>query len=357
MAHVSISIMPARQKGKPHEMAKKATGSSLTVENLENELEALAAKARQQNSLNSFMGQLVVLIKAASVIGCAAAYSNISQLTMSPVYGSIPASIWHSQLVIAACFIGWSGSLWLKRLLPKRPIFLLPLISCYIPMMQYFLFQLSNYLGAVYGPVLTELLTLVPLLIISVSSASLILEDLNLSIFGRNIEEAGPGIGSYVLFRIAEYFSKYFIQGAMGANIFGTRLGLQILLVGFYSGLAPSKLCFFGFPGLYHLAFYNQHLQTPWADFDLNRELNMTQGFTILDRRDSATGYLSVIESARYKFRVMRCDHSLLGGEWLEDDARAVKEPIYGVFAMLEAVRLVEVQKPIPDKNAKALVV
>ena len=54
----------------------------------------------------------------------------------------------------------------------------------------------------------------------------------------------------------------------------------------------------------------------------------------------------------------MRCDHSLLGGEWLIKGARnSMPEPIYGVFVMLEAVRLVEVEKPIPDSEAKAFVV
>jgi hypothetical protein len=329
----------------------------LTAENFEKELKALATKARQQTPFKSFMRQVIVSVKAATILVCAAAYSNISLLTMSPVYGSIPASIWHSRLIMTACFIGWSGNLWLKRRLPRQPVFLLPIIACYIPMIQYFLFQLSGYLGAVYGPILAELLTFVPLLIVSVSSVALILEDLDLSAFGKQVEEAGPGIGSYIFFRVAEYFSKTLMQVTMGTNFFGTRLGLQVFLGGLYAILAPSRLYSFALPGLYHLAFYNRHFQTPWTDFDLNRELNNTHGFTLLDRHDSVTGYLSVLESTRYQFRVMRCDHSLLGGEWLQDNSGALKEPIYGVFAMLEAVRLVEVQESIPDNKAAALVV
>jgi hypothetical protein len=347
--------MPPEEKS--DKVAQKAAESSLTAENFEKELKALAAKARQQTSFQSFLRQVTVLWKAATILACAATYSNISLLTMSPVYGSIPASIWHSRLVMTACFIGWSGNLWLKRRLPKQPVFLLPIIACYIPMIQYFLFQLSGYLGAVYGPVLTELLTFVPLLIISVSSVALILEDLDLNAFGKQVEEAGPGVGSYIFFRAAEYYSKIFIQETIGANFFGTRVGLQVLLGGLYTSLACSRLYFFALPGLYHLAFHNRHFQTPWADFDLNRELDKTHGFTLLDRHDSVTGYLSVLESTRDQFRVMRCDHSLLGGEWLQDNSGALKEPIYGIFAMLEAVRLVEVQESIPDNEATALVV
>jgi hypothetical protein len=147
------------------------------------------------------------------------------------------------------------------------------------------------------------------------------------------------------------------MQEAMGTNFFGTRLGLQVLLSGLYTSLAPSKLCFFVLPGLYHLAFYNRHFQTPWANFDLNRELNKTHGFTLLDRHDSVTGYLSILESTTDQFRVMRCDHSLLGGEWLRSTSGALKDPIYGVFAMLEAVRLVELHEYISDEKATALVV
>ena len=81
----------------------------------------------------------------------------------------------------------------------------------------------------------------------------------------------------------------------------------------------------------------------------------------------------------------MRCDHSLLGGEWVpgvgkwpggkgnEGGRGVVGEPVYSVFIMLEAVRLVrpgnskeEAQDEdnrtrnstpmVPDQNAKALV-
>ena len=50
------------------------------------------------------------------------------------------------------------------------------------------------------------------------------------------------------------------------------------------------------------------------------------------------------------QYRMMRCDHSLLGGEWLLTDRRRksegweVSEPIYAVFELLEAVRLMELE-------------
>jgi spermidine synthase len=47
----------------------------------------------------------------------------------------------------------------------------------------------------------------------------------------------------------------------------------------------------------------------------------------------------------------MRCDHSLLGGDWTTPPPKGrkprVKEPIFAIFTMLEAIRLVE---PDPGK-------
>jgi hypothetical protein len=57
----------------------------------------------------------------------------------------------------------------------------------------------------------------------------------------------------------------------------------------------------------------------------------------------------------------MRCDHSLLGGQWtkLPSGYRPeVEDPIYAIFAMLEAVRLVEPDHGVSrvDADSKALV-
>jgi spermidine synthase len=96
----------------------------------------------------------------------------------------------------------------------------------------------------------------------------------------------------------------------------------------------------------------------------INRTLE-PQNWTLLDRAWSTTGYISVLENHSAGYRVLRCDHSLLGGEWLlthhrrEKENWIVAEPTYAVFEMLEAVRLVT-SPDIPalaDKDAKALVI
>jgi hypothetical protein len=112
---------------------------------------------------------------------------------------------------------------------------------------------------------------------------------------------------------------------------------------------------------LLHTPLLNHHIPTSAALSALNTTLQ-AEGFVVLERKESLTGYISVLESTKEGFRVMRCDHSLLGGEWVKWPGMGryqhnrVAEPVFAVFAMLDAVRLVDVPDPVPDHEAKALV-
>jgi hypothetical protein len=330
--------------------------SSLTKENYEKELQELAAKAREQTTFRYAMQNVAVLLQAAQILVCAAVYSNLSQFTLSPVYGSIPASVWHISLVATSACIGWAASSWLRGKLPRKPVQFLAPIALSIPMVQHFLFQLSYYLGPVYGPPLTELLTLIPLIIFSASAVDQILEDLDLSALPKSVAEAAPGVGSFFFFQAIERFSKSSILNNIGANFLQSRVGLQLVVGGMYARIAPSMVLLYAAPALFHTAFLSPHIQTPWATFDLNMKMDRSVGFKVLARQDSVTGYLSVLENTRENYRVLRCDHSLLGGNWLPRDQVTVNEPIYGVFAMLEAVRLIKVDHSIDSGAENALV-
>ncbi|KAK3342366.1 S-adenosyl-L-methionine-dependent methyltransferase [Neurospora tetraspora] len=326
----------------------------------EQELKDLAKKARTQKGY--WAGQLAIYIHSIILLGLIAIASNVSQLVLSPVYGSIPASIWHSKLVMAACFTGWASNIFLDRALPIEPVELLPLIAIYIPPVQYLLFRASGYLGAYYGPLVTELLTLFPLITISSACVATNLEYADFGPVPKFIADAVPGLGSFGFFKFAEKMSGNFIAQNIGKNFYMTRIGLEGLLAASYTTIAPSKFLLFGLPALLHTTLLNPHLPSPMALSRLNSGLEK-EGWLVLDRRDSITGYVSVVDSLNDGFRVLRCDHSLLGGEWVKfkDTGRfkgnQVAEPIYGVFAMLEAVRLVEVPNPVPDNEAKALVI
>ena len=343
---------PKAQRGVPAGTDEK----SLTAENFEKELKALAAKAKEETTFKSVMRSVAIVFQAAQILVCAAIYSNISQLNLSPVYGSIPASLWHSRLVITACLLGWSGNVWLQRNLPRKPLHYLAPMAFTIPMIQHYLFMLSSYLGPTFGPVITELLTFVPLLVVSGSAVALMLEDLDLSGLPKSVAEAAPGIGTFLFFRVVEQFSWPYIRNNIGANILQTRIGSQVVLGAIFARLAPSTLLLFSLPGLFHTAFLNPHVHSSFALFDLNLKLDRSVGFKVLARQDSVTGYISVVENTKEGFRVLRCDHSLLGGIWLPKDGDAVAESIYGVFSMLEAVRLIEVKRTASLEPESALV-
>lgn len=236
-----------------------------------------------------------------------------------------------------------------------KPILLLPVLAAWIPVMQFFLFKVSGFLGGRFGPVIIEGMSFLPLLLLSVSCTATVLDDLEMNP-GRLqwLVDATPGIASYAFFKTVEYFSGNWINSTIGATIVQTRIGLSLLLTGIYSLFAPSKLLLYAIPAVLHTLFLNTHLPTPYVTSVLNTAMQKT-GWTLLDRQESLTGYISIIESAENRFRVMRCDHSLLGGEWLAR-SEGIKEPIYGVFVMLEAVRLVKVEQTAPDRQKSALV-
>ena len=96
------------------------------------------------------------------------------------------------------------------------------------------------------------------------------------------------------------------------------------------------------------LSFNNPHVLGPSGTAQLNQVLR-PEGYEIIDRQESITGYLSVIDNLKDGYRVLRCDHSLLGGEWRrhqDSHSHVLNEPIYAIFVILEAVRLIE-----PEQN------
>jgi hypothetical protein len=344
------------QKGKNGTPAMSSNAPELTKESFEKELQELAAKAKEQTWTRWAGQQFWVLFRAALFLILAALYSNLSQLTLAPVFGSIPASIWHSRGTIVACFIGWCSNMFLDSNLPYKPEKLLPLLAASIPLIQSTLFLQSRTMGAFYGPLIIESVTFFPLLVLSVSSLATMVEDLELNPgVPRWIGDAMPGLIAWPLFKSMEKYFQSTLQKLIGTSFFYTRLGLQLCVTGLYSLLVPSRRVIYAVFPLLHAILLNVHVPAPWITSSLNSTMN-EMGWSLLARQESVTGYLSVIENSKARYRVMRCDHSLLGGEWQTPYGR-VKEPIYGIFAMLEAVRLIEVPVSVPDEEASALVV
>ncbi|KAH7161417.1 S-adenosyl-L-methionine-dependent methyltransferase [Dactylonectria macrodidyma] len=336
----------------------KATGApdDHSPQRFEKELQNLAAKAKDDSWSKSTLGQASLYLKTALVLALLGAASNASQLALSPVFGSIPASIPHGPVIMAGCFVGWAGNLFLNRILPFPTELLLPVVALHFPVVQFLLGPFSDQLGSWWGPLAIEGLTLFPLSIITAACVADYLERADLSALPQFVADAAPGIGSWGLFRLAERVASEQIQAFVGKTFVLTRVGLQLLLAALYAVLAPSKYLVLAIPALLHTAVLNTHVMTPMATSSLNSTL-IAQNWTLLDRQESLTGYISVLEDTQKGVRVLRCDHSLLGGEWVRYKGPIISEPIYGVFVMLEAVRLVKREVPVVDSEASALVV
>ncbi|RDI87014.1 putative oxalate decarboxylase [Venturia inaequalis] len=293
---------------------------------------------------------------AASFMGLAAFASPVSQANLSPVYGSIPAAAFHRMGVSITVLLGLMvGNTSMKKYFRRDLRQFIPVLAYYVPLIQWLLFPYSAKLGPEYGPLVMESITYYPILFMACIATSFVLEDLNLS---------SPGIAptlSYTGFFLAESLSSSALPLILGKNDFFTRSGLQLLIASFYAALSKAPYLLAVIPAMLHTMYANPHYYSNAGFKVLNRTLN-ANNFTILERMDSLTGYISVLESHENEYRVLRCDHSLLGGDWLVNESRAKqgqigRESIYSVFTMLESVRLVEGISTKPDAEKNALFV
>ena len=299
--------------------------------------------------------------KAAQLITLAAFYSPISQLTLSPVYGTAQASLYHRWGALATALAAFLCVSFLQPYIPKRIATVIPCFAFWIPILQFILFKCSSLLPMPYGPLITEILTYYPLLFLSVYAAGLFFSKVDLSGFNQTIAEQVPSASAYLLFTGVSRIVRDLLPIYMGSNIIFSRVGLQIVVAGFYGLALPAATLWPALPALGFTMLANVHNPLQRTTDVLNNTLAL-YNYTLLERRESVTGYISVLENTNDQFRVMRCDHSLLGGEWtmLPPKGRVprVKEPIFAIFAMLEAVRLVEPAPGIPrllDTQKRAL--
>lgn len=300
----------------------------------------------------------------------AAVSAQSIQLALSPIYGSIPST----RARAGAIPLPWSSTvhlalpeLWVMPLVilirtysSKRTQAsiqrALPAFGMCLPVILSESFRFSVTLGPMWGPVLTIFCTTSPLIVLS---SLAFINDI------EGIRGGGSSKQGFCRSDIALVIGCYMVMskmhdvvgghmGTMSANlatvnpVFG-RFGLLTILSLCYALLERSRktLVVVGGLVLLHLVLFNLHLPSTHNNSRLNATLQ-SGGYSLVARQESLTGYISVLDNINDHFRVMRCDHSLLGGEWTNKPAghpAILNEPIYSIFVMLEAVRLVETER------------
>lgn len=307
-----------------------------------------------------------------------AAFSEeVCKLCMSPVYGSLPATNNLNQLLVPL--------VWLSLMMPhqRRSTLagFLPLWGIIMPTIQPLLFRFSGRLGPFWGPSVTSGLTSFPLLfgalrnVVDVVSEEALLrlhtEGSAANKFVQHVGKQMPRIairwfvvqdtairnsrGLFILFltsifsqaiRSFQGIATFLIRQVSSTGVMvSSRYGMQAIVAWFWASLPRSKLAvFLSILMSFRVAFFNTHLPLAYNTASVNSTLRGA-GYSLIARQESLTGYISVLDNVRDGFRVMRCDHSLLGGEWInkpEGHPAKFNEPVYSIFVMLEAVRLVE---------------
>ncbi|KAL1971033.1 hypothetical protein VTN77DRAFT_2867 [Rasamsonia byssochlamydoides] len=322
----------------------------------------MANKSRISTTASQRSPPWVSVGRAITLILLAAVYSPIFQRALSPVYGSTPVSAYHRAVTIAAIFTGSILRHRFPRLIGHWDAKFLPALAFAIPTIQFFLFKQSPSLGNPVGPVVTALVTFFPLVLLSVSASSALLGVLHLQDYGQTVAEHGPLIGSLFLYTFGEKVAQFALTRVIGSSFLLTCSALQLVVAFLYAATLPSIWVLLAIPSLLFSVTSNVHMPFDHTTAVLNSTLH-GYGYNLVARQESVTGYISVLENTKSGFRAMRCDHSLLGGEWTKTPANynpRASDPIYAVFAMLEAVRLVEPdnsRRPRADKDSSALVI
>ena len=120
-------------------------------------------KAAREAERNARTVPVATLLKnvgrAAALLVLAGISSPVSQLSLSPVYGSIPASLYHQRAITVTALLAFMGKGTLKRYLPENAREYIAVLAYWIPTIQFLLFTYSSQMGPEYGPVVTEAVT------------------------------------------------------------------------------------------------------------------------------------------------------------------------------------------------------
>lgn len=293
------------------------------------------------------------IARAILLLVVAAAASHVSQISLAPVYGDIPSSLHHDQFT-TYIFLGvWAvKSITHLSWSPFRGSFLIPALLLLTPAILLNAFRLSTELGPINGPIATEALTYYPLVLLASAAAASLTAPSNI------LHDVLPMGASFIIFSYAKSELPKLLFPYIGTHAALTRCGLYHVLGAASAIASPSVALLATLPAIYHSYTHNPLcVDTPALNVTLN-----AYNHTLIARQESNTGYISILDNFEVGYRVMRCDHSLLGGEWQsppkgleKHDRPNFKEPIYAIFVIMEAVRLVVPAPKNPQPSALAM--
>ncbi|CZT20757.1 related to spermine/spermidine synthase family protein [Ramularia collo-cygni] len=295
---------------------------------------------------------------SAAILTLAAATSSISQLTMAPVFGSMPSSANHIPMTSVSVLLGILLQATLKSRLPPHLANILSVWAFWIPVMQTLVLHYSADLDITAGPSLNGFISCYSVQILAAYAVAEVLG-------GRPNGSSVSSIVRYSIASVLILIAFTILQTNLSSPVAGvlsrmpmlTPVHLQIGVAASYAILLPSRY-WLALPALAHTAYWNPHFRS-----SLGEDLLRSHNWTLVDRKWSNTGYISVLDNSDLQYRLLRADHSLLGGEWLlttnrkEKEGWLVPESVYAVFSILESVRLLRLTPEVPETQAQALVI
>ena len=293
------------------------------------------------------------------ILALAALAMELNRQCLAPVYGSME-SPYHQNWEVNLVALTLITSFELKERRQRHLCLALPVLGCLSPWILSASFEYSGVIGPRWGPLVTSVLTTMQIFYLSL--VSVMRDCMKLArqypdMIGLVGRLTNVWILAALWFDLAFFRARADVAIQLAINYFpppmNTRFGLQMIVSVIYGLWASRKkpLWMIGLlAGFVLMSFSNEHIPFSWNNSGVNGQLAPI-GFALLARQESVTGHVSVLENKKEGYRVMRCDHSLLGGDWLKmrstTPGQELQEPIYSVFVMLEAIRLIETPKMI----------
>jgi len=279
--------------------------------------------------------------------------SYVSQIILHPLYGGVGTALHHYDVVFTiaagtslATFLGFDR-------LPTRNWKGVAVVLISAPLLLPIIFGFSGRWGPIWGPILTQAIMTWPCVFFASHDIAVLLKPKKIPAILLALSIA---TGFIILLGVSETrIYMPLLQPSIG--ILWSRFSL-LLYLGIFALLMdrPDWLMLATVIPIALMILNQPHVTTGVTPRLLAR---LPSEFTYLDRRESITGMITVIENSELGYRVLKCDHSLLGGLWVgmkrkegftEEEAVDQADSVYSAFLLQEAIRLV--QRPMTPSRA-----